>query len=286
MVPLAIGTQTAGSVIRPAAYCGVVGLKPSFGVIGRSGILRQAPSLDTVGVFANFVRDAALLADALSGFDPEDPASRPVPDPQLLQTAEGEPPLAPLFAFVAPPGWTSAEDQSRAAFAELVETLGAHCAEVSLPAIFSEADLHRERVQYAELAHSYASYERHGLDQLSDGLRRVLVEGKSITATDYFSAIEWQDIYNTVLEEIFTRFDVIVTPATQGPAPSGLASTGSPIFNGLWTFCGVPAMSLPLLASDEGLPIGVQLIGRRGNDGRLLRTARWLVQQLRQQQST
>ena len=133
MVALAIGTQTNGSVIRPASFCGVVGFKPSFGTIPRTGILPQAPSLDTVGVFARTVEDAALLADALAGHDPADSATRLVPPPRLLETARTDPPVTPAIAFVKGPAWNQADPETQEGFAELADSLGAACEEVVLP---------------------------------------------------------------------------------------------------------------------------------------------------------
>jgi Asp-tRNA(Asn)/Glu-tRNA(Gln) amidotransferase A subunit family amidase len=277
MVPLALGTQTAGSVIRPAAYCGVTGFKPSFGAIARTGILQQAPSLDTVGVFAHSPEDAALLAEVLYGHDEADAATAPMPAPRLLKTALSDPPVTPAIAFVPPPDWQAAGAETRNAFAELREVLGDLCDEVELPAPFAGSNRRREQVQLAEMSKSYYAYERRGRDRLSEKLIEALDEGKAVPARDYLAALDWQRLYNAMLDEIFNRFDVILTAAAPGPAPAGLESTGSPIFNGLWTFCGTPAVTLPLLAAGSGLPIGVQLIGRKHEDGRLLRTARWLV---------
>lgn len=282
MVPLAIGTQTAGSVIRPAAFCGVTGFKASYGAIPRTGILRQAPSLDTVGVFARTTEEAALIADALFGHDPADPATAPAPPPRLLDTALSEPPVTPAIAFVPPPGWEEfASDETRAGFAELCDALGDACDEVALPEAFAQQNRLREQVQLAELAKSLYTYESRGRDQLSQEMRNAFDAGKAILARDYLAALDWREIYNSALDAIFDRFDVIMTAAAPGPAPLVGEGTGNPIFNGLWTFCGTPAVSLPLLASSGGLPIGVQLVGRRGDDGRLLRTARWLVNHLR-----
>ncbi|HUG61501.1 MAG TPA: amidase family protein, partial [Methylomirabilota bacterium] len=125
MVPLAIGTQTNGSVIRPASFCGIVGFKPTHGVIPRTGILRQSPPLDTVGVFARTVEDAALLADALAGYDPGDTDTRLLPPPRLLDVATTEPPLTPTLAFVKTPAWDEAEESTKEGFVELAAALGA-----------------------------------------------------------------------------------------------------------------------------------------------------------------
>ena len=282
MVPLAIGTQTGGSVIRPAAFCGVVGFKPTFGAIPRCGVLSQSPSLDTVGVFAKGVEDAALVADALFGFHAGDRASQLLPAPRLADVAGSEPPVTPVLAFVRQPPWDSAHPDTHQAFAELVGLLGERCDDVDLPDAFATAIAQREIVNLAEMAKDYHAYERRGRDQLSDHMRAALDKGKAIPARDYLAARDWPAILNAALEAIFSRYDAIVTPAAPGPAPHGLQSTGSPAFNAIWTFCGTPAVTLPLLTAGNGMPMGVQLVGRRGEDGRLLRTARWLVRHLQE----
>ncbi|MEX0923413.1 MAG: amidase [Rhodovibrionaceae bacterium] len=276
MAPLALGTQTGGSVIRPAAFCGVVGFKPSFGAIPRRGILAQSPSLDTVGVFARDVEDAALLAETLYGHDPADPATRPAPPPRLLDTALSEPPVTPMFAFVRPPRWEDADPQTHMALREVTDALGENCFEAVLPTAFDEAAAIRERINYAEMAKCYYSYERRGREQLSEILLKAIDAGKAELARDYIAALDWPGVLNAGLEEIFERCDAILTPATLGPAP-GRETTGDGIFNGLWTLCGTPAVTLPLFEAEDGLPMGLQLVGRRGDDARLLRTARWLA---------
>jgi Asp-tRNA(Asn)/Glu-tRNA(Gln) amidotransferase A subunit family amidase len=278
--PLAIGTQTAGSVIRPAAFCGVVGFKPSFGAIPRTGILAQAPSLDTVGVFARSVPDAALLAEALYGHEPRDRASAPAPPPRLLELATARPPLPPVFAFVRPPGWDEADPDTRGALEELAAHLGEQCFEAALPPAFGEAATVRERINLAELAKCYHPYERRGRDALSEPLRAAIDAGKAIPARDYIAALDWPEVLNAALDAVFARCDAILAPAAPGPAPEGLGSTGSPVFNGLWTLCGVPCVTVPVLEASNGLPMGAQLVGRRGDDGRLLRAARWLMEHI------
>lgn len=276
MVPLAVGTQTGGSVIRPAAFCGTVGFKPSFGAIPRTGVLSQSPSLDTIGVFARNIEDAALLAEVLFGFDANDRATVLAPPPRLHATAMTAPPVRPTLAFLRPPGWDRADADTKAALEELVEALGERCFETALPGIFDEAAEIRERINLAEMAKSYYSYEKRGRDRLSEEMRGALDRGKDIPARDYISALDWPDVLYAGLDEIFERCDAILAPAALGPAPEGHASTGDAIFNGLWTLCGTPAVTVPILQSETGLPIGAQLIGRRGDDARLLRTARWL----------
>jgi Asp-tRNA(Asn)/Glu-tRNA(Gln) amidotransferase A subunit family amidase len=279
MVPLAIGTQTGGSIIRPASYCGVTGFKPTFGAIPRRGVLTQSPSLDTLGVFARTPADAALLADALFGHDPADPATAPTPFPRLLETARARPPLPPVFAFVRLPGWDAADAQLRDAFAELTDELGEQVFEAPLPNAFDEAAAQRERINFAEMARCYYRYGR-DRDQLGPETRAAIEKGEAILARDYLAALDWPKVLNGALDEILQRCDALLCPAATGPAPEGLGSTGSAIFNGVWTLCGLPAVTIPALTSLEGMPMGVQLVGRRGDDGRLLRTARWLQERL------
>jgi aspartyl-tRNA(Asn)/glutamyl-tRNA(Gln) amidotransferase subunit A len=279
MTPLAIGTQTGGSVIRPAAFCGVAGFKPSFGAIPRSGILRQSASLDTVGVFARDPADCAFLAEVLFGHDPADTATRPGPAPRLLETALSRPPVTPTLAFVEMPGWAEAESDTRDAFAELADMLGEQCWQTPLPAAYDDAAALRERVNLAEMAHAYHRYDRPDAP-LSPELRAALDAGRAISAKDYLAALDWQGVLRAGILEILERADAILCPAAPGPAPEGLHTTGSAIFNGLWTFLGLPAITLPLLQSQTGLPMGVQLVGRPGDDARLLRTAAWLETRL------
>ena len=276
MVPLAIGTQTGGSVIRPASYCGVTGFKPTFGAIPRRGVLTQSPSLDTVGVFAADPSGSALLAEVLFGHDPEDSATRLAPAPALHQQAMSTPPIAPVFGFVRPPGWEKADPQLHEAFDELVAALGDQAFELPLPPVFDTAADQRRLINFAEMAYHYYPYWRDAPDDLGPEVRMAIEEGNTVLARDYQSAKDLPKVLTGALEELLTRCDVILCPSATGPAPKGLDTTGNPIFNGLWTFCGNPCISLPLLTSREGLPIGVQLVGEHGNDGRLLRSAQWL----------
>lgn len=280
MLPLAIGSQTFGSVIRPASFCGTVGFKPSFGLVPRGGIRTLSPSLDTVGVFARTVADAALLVDALAGHDLADPDTRLVPPPRMLEVVLAKPPVTPAFAFVKTPSWEEAEAATREAFAELVAELGPVCTEVALPEVFLEWTGAHRKLMRAEMARHLEPYYRRGRDRLSEQLRIALEEGRGIAAVDYLEARDWRKALLQGLEQLFERYDAIITPSAPGEAPLGLASTGNPVFNGLWTLCGVPAASLPLLQGPSGLPLGVQLVGRFGEDARLLRTAHWLVKRI------
>lgn len=277
MVPLAIGTQTGGSVIRPASFCGVVGYKPSFGAIPRRGVLTQSPSLDTIGVFASDAAGAALLTEVLWGHDADDAATRPEPAPALLEATRTPPRLPPLFAFVRPPGWDKADPELHAAFEELTEALGERVFELPLPSVFDEAAERRKTVNYAEMAYHYYPYWRDGREVIGPITHEALAESIAVPARDYLAARDLPRVLNAALDEVFTRCDAILCPSATGPAPRSLEQTGDPIFNGLWTFCGTPCMSLPLLTAQNGLPMGVQIVGLRGNDARLMRAAQWLT---------
>ncbi|MBC7281353.1 amidase [Hoeflea sp.] len=280
MVPLAVGTQTGGSVIRPASFCGVTGFLPSAGSIARTGILAQSPTLDRVGVFARSVEDAAMLAEVLFGHDDADRLTAPAPHPRLLSLASTDAPVTPTFAFVRSPYWGQAEPSCQEAMEELADHLGEGCFEAELPAAFSEAAAVRSRIHLAEMVKCYHRFSRDGLDLLSSETREALEKGGKVLAHDYIAALDWPDYLYAALSEIFQRCDAIITPAATGPAPKGLDSTGNPIFSAIWTLCGTPVITLPLFETGEGMPMGVQLVGPRGGDARLLRTARWLVKHL------
>ncbi|TCD16486.1 amidase [Oricola cellulosilytica] len=280
MVPLAVATQTGGSIIRPAAFCGVVGFKPSFGAVSRRGVLNQSPSLDTVGVFARNIGDTAFLGDTLFGSDPSDPATRPSPPPKLLDHAKSDPPVRPTFAFVRTPFWEAADDDTQAAFDELTALLGNQCFEIELPPIFADSQRIRETINLAEMAKSYARYLKLGRDSLSPTILGAIESGRGICAPDYIAALDWPKVFNAGLNEIFERCDAIITPSAPGAAPLGLETTGDPVFNGLWTLCGTPTVTIPVFEAENGMPMGVQIVGPKGQDGRLLRTARWLFERI------
>lgn len=277
MVPLALGTQTNGSMIRPAAFCGVYGFKPTHGWVPRRGILKLSRTLDSVGVFGRSIEDIALMAEQLVGFDAADPDTRPRARPPLLATAMQVPPLTPKLALVKTPVWEElAEPGTRAAFAELQELLGADCVEYPLADSLRPAwDWHRTIMECEMAAHLTAEWER-GREQLSPQLQEQLARGRAATAFDYQQALARIPLLNAGFDELFERYDAILTPSAPGPAPL-LASTGNPAFCTLWSLCGMPACNLPLMTADNGLPLGVQLVGRRDGDARLLRTARWLA---------
>jgi Asp-tRNA(Asn)/Glu-tRNA(Gln) amidotransferase A subunit family amidase len=278
MIPLAIGSQTAGSVIRPASFCGVVGIKPSRGLVPLTGALALSEPLDTAGVFALHLEDAALLLDAIAGHDPSDPRTRAEPAPRLRVAARSDPPLPPSFAIVEGPTWDEASDDVRGLLAEVEASLGAQADRVPLPDVYANARPALMRIMKVGFARYLAPYAARG--GLSPVLSEAVAEGAGTLATDYLAALDWQAVLGSGLDRIFDRYDAIITPAAPGEAPAGVHATGSPAFNVLWTLVGTPAVTLPVARGSSGLPIGLQVVGRFGEDARLMRVARWLQRHL------
>jgi Asp-tRNA(Asn)/Glu-tRNA(Gln) amidotransferase A subunit family amidase len=281
MVPLALGSQTTGSTIRPAAYCGVYGLKATYGLIPRHGMFQLSRTLDHVGLFARAIEDLALLLEQVVGHDERDPDSRPRARVPYRAVAVEEPPLPPMLAFVKTARWHQVDADAREAFAELTAHLGDRVEEVELSEAADEALAWHEAISGAEMATNLAREWEKGRDRLSAALRARIERGRAVHAFDYLRALARIPELDAGLTELFEqRYDAILTPTASGTAPAGLESTGEPTFCALWTLCGMPALSVPLMQGANGLPLGVQLVGPRHGDARLLRTARWLVSQI------
>lgn len=276
MVPLAIGSQTNGSTIRPASYCGVVGFKPSYGSISRYRVLQQSLKLDQVGVFARDVQDAALIAEALMLYDARDPAMRARMAPNILELIKAGPIVPPRLAFVKTPAWDQADSDVQEGFTELVSFLGESIEELDLTHLLEDVYKWHKTIMEVDIAKSFQQDFNKSKDAMSPVLCEVIERGKSYLAMDYNEAVEHINALNTAMDEIMLDYDAILTPAATGEAPPGLESTGSPIFCTPWSFCGMPAITLPLLQGSNNMPIGVQLVSAKGDDARLLRTADWL----------
>jgi Asp-tRNA(Asn)/Glu-tRNA(Gln) amidotransferase A subunit family amidase len=281
MVPLALGSQTNGSTIRPAAYCGIIGYKPTHGLISRARVLALSRTLDHVGLFARSVEDIALLLEQLVGYDENDPDTQPRARVSYGALASEEPPLPPVLALVKTPMWERSEDNVKEGFVELVTDLGERVEDVELlPSAAAAWALH-QTIMSAEMALNLEREYVHHRERLSERLRNQIEAGRLVTALEYQRALSRIAPLNESFLELFQqRYDAIVTPAAPGPAPEGLDNTGDPAFCTLWTLCGMPAITLPLMQAKNGLPMGVQLVGPRGGDARLLRTARWLMDRL------
>jgi Asp-tRNA(Asn)/Glu-tRNA(Gln) amidotransferase A subunit family amidase len=281
MVPLALGSQTTGSTIRPASFCGVYGFKPTHGLIPRHGMFQLSRSLDHVGLFARTIEDVALLMEQLVGYDERDPDSRPRARIPYREVAAEEPPLPPMFGFVKTARWDQVDGDAKEAFAELIDHLGARVEELQLSPAAEEAFAWHDAISGPEIALNLRREWETGRDRLSASLQARIERGRAVPALDYLRARASIPELDASFTELFEqRYDAILTPAAAGTAPKGLESTGDPAFCMLWTLCGMPALSVPLMQGANGLPLGVQLVGPRHGDARLLRTARWLVAQV------
>lgn len=264
MAPLAIGTQTGGSVVRPASFCGIAGYKPTFGMLPTVGMKAFSWSLDTVGVFGAGVADAALFAAALSERDL-------VPDKSEIR--------APRIGLVKTHLWDEATGEMRAAVektAGLAADAGACVEEIHLAGEYAEAFAAHQIIQDFEACRALAfERDRHG-DILSPLLRDTLDAGRAIDPETYDAAKRTARMARAGLGEIFDRVDILLTPSAPGAAPEGLGTTGSSIFNRLWTLMGTPCVNVPGIDNDRGLPLGMQIVGPAGHDRSTLAAAIWL----------
>jgi Asp-tRNA(Asn)/Glu-tRNA(Gln) amidotransferase A subunit family amidase len=277
MVPIALGSQTNGSIIRPAAFCGVFAMKPSHGLVSRAGVLPLSRTLDHVGPFARSIEDIALALDAIAGFDPDDPDTRPRGGRNFLETAREKFGLDPRLAFVKTPMWDKADADTREAFEDLAKELGNACFSYDLPQQYASAWSAHRAIMATEMAHNLGKLTDPGGEKVSKQFRDLIAEGRKVGATDYLAAIAQGRAMREAVEELFQQeCTAIITPAARGVAPKGEA-TGDPVFCTLWTLLGFPAITLPLLTGEDDMPLGVQLVGAAGDDARLLRTAQWLV---------
>ena len=263
MVPLAVGTQTGGSMIRPAAFCGVVGLKPSFGSINRTGVKPVSDSLDTLGIFANTVEDAALALTLLSG--------RRTPDFAAKVSV-------PRIGFVRTSRWKDADDATHAALeaaASRLSAAGADVKDAALPpaaeALFDAQGL----IMNFEAARALAWEQAHHRDAISAALRKRLDEGWAVSREQYDGALRTARDAQLQFADLMRGFDLLLTPSAKGEAPQGLASTGDALFNRVWTMLGVPCITLPWGRGPNRLPLGAQFVSSFGEDNALLARAQW-----------
>jgi Asp-tRNA(Asn)/Glu-tRNA(Gln) amidotransferase A subunit family amidase len=257
MIPAALGSQTAGSVIRPASYCGVIGFKPTLGAVPLEGVHPLAPSLDTLGFFVRALDDVPLLMSVLSG------------SPMAIR------PGRPRFGFCRTEAWPHASPQTQRAVEEAAKAVGAR--EIELGSAFAGLIDAQIAIMGAEAADALREKAE---ESLSPKLREFLREGRKVTPDRLQAAREQAERCRRELEVAFENLDALLTPAAAGEAPEGLGATGDPIFCRIWTLLGVPCLSLPILRGPSGLPIGLQIVGRRGRDGELVAAAASVEQRL------
>jgi amidase len=273
MAPLAFGTQTAGSILRPAAYCGVVGYKPTFGTITRAGVKALADSLDTVGVMARDIADAAFFAGVVAGR----PALRHIAAPTAV----------PHFGLYRTPMWDQAEASTAAALeaaCAAIERRGAAVTEIAVPAEHRALNAAHDAIMGFELAAALAYERTRHAAELSPRLGQLLDAGMAVTVETYDAAVAETALARARLDYFFGTCDAVLVPAAPGEAPPGLGYTGDPVFNRMWTLLGVPCVTLPVLWAQNGLPIGVQVIGRIGDDAGLMSAAMFLERALAEDQ--
>ncbi|PCJ07935.1 MAG: glutamyl-tRNA amidotransferase [Rhodobacteraceae bacterium] len=280
-VPLAIGTQTNGSVIRPASFCGIYGFKPTRGVISRRGVLQTSASLDQVGGFARTLEDVALLSDVIGSYDPNDPLSFARPRPQMACGARAEVPVQPDIAWFDLPFNSRLDEDAREGLDAVISQLGGRVER------FAPAPQMTDLVAVQAIIHEYeinlhlASVFENHWDRISQTLQPVIERARKISPAQYEDALEVKRSCEASFAKHFTDFDAILAPSATGEAPLLTTnSTGDPVFCTLWTLAGLPTISLPLLVGENNLPVGVQLIGGLEEDDRLLRTAAWMQTKL------
>ncbi|MFS2222353.1 amidase [Pantoea sp. B65] len=266
MAQVAYGTQTSGSIIRPASYCGVVGYKPSFGTINSTGAKVLSHSLDTIGVITRNLRDAGFASAVL--------ASQPA-----LNIADAS--YKPRIALFRSSNWAQAGAESHAALefaATRLATAGASVAEVATPQHFSELFAMHDAVMGWEVTHALAFEHRRA--EISEVTRRFLDFKAGSTLAQYQQAMAKIGQWRASMQALMDGYDLFLTLAAPGEAPEGLASTGDPAFNQVWTLLHTPCITLPAWRGPQGLPVGIQLVGRIGEDARLLQCAAWIEDHL------
>ncbi len=279
IVPLALGTQTLGSVIRPAAFNGVVGLKPSFGAIPRTGVHPLSPSLDHVGFFARRVDDVALALSLLAGASDSDPHGRPVPGFEVDIDKGLEPLGKPRLGVVRFEKWSRAEPAQQRAFEAAIAALrdaGAVLDEPDLSAFDHANWATINTILASEGAAIFADLVARNPDRTSDPLKSLVGTGKAISATDYLAAKALQNQLRHALTRDLSAYDALLTLPAFGEAPAGLHYTGDAEYCAPWTLIGAPAVTIPVGFGDNGLPLGLQIVGEYRNDLRTLRVAKWI----------
>jgi Asp-tRNA(Asn)/Glu-tRNA(Gln) amidotransferase A subunit family amidase len=281
MAPLAIGSQTNGSVIRPASYCGVVGYKPTKGLISRHLVLQISRALDQVGIFSNSIEDAALISEQIIGHDKQDPDTSLNPRPKLLEASRQKPPMEPLLAFIKLPFMDKLDKDVMEGFGEVRDELKGQVEEVELPEGFAKIPDWHKIIMESDMARSFSEEYKKSKNKLSDKIIEAIERGMKYTSVEYNDALAKIDVANTYFKQFFHDYDAIITPSATGEAPKDLKSTGDPIFCTVWTYCGMPSISLPLLQGKNGLPVGVQLVSSLFDDERLFRNASWLTRKIK-----
>jgi len=229
MVPLAIGSQTNGSVIRPASYCGVIGYKPTKGLISRHLVLQISRALDQVGIFSNSIEDAALISEQIIGHDKQDPDTSLNPRPKLLAASRQKPPMEPLLAYIKLPFMDKLDEDAMEGFNEVKDELKGQINEIELPAGFDGIPDWHKIIMESDMARSFSEEYKKSKNKLSDKIVEAIERGMKYSSVEYNEAFSKIEVANTYFKQFFHDYDAILTPSANGEAPKGLESTGDPI---------------------------------------------------------
>ena len=276
MAHLSIGSQTGGSIIRPASYCGVVGYKPSYGLISRNGVLKVSDKLDTMGVFGKTVKDVALLAKTLIKKDLYDSSTIHFSADKMLEVCDEGPAFEPKFIFYKTNKWKNINKKSQQAFEFVIKNFKKNIEIFDTPSYFEDIPKYHQIIHEVDMANNMQVYYKKDKTKLSKELRDAISRGLKYSGKEYADAIDFMKQSYESYKEVFEDYHGIITPSSSGVADKGLKSTGSADFQKVWTYLGLPAISLPLLTGENDLPLGLQLVGDKLDDLRFLGTANWL----------
>ena len=276
MAHLSIGSQTGGSIIRPASYCGVVGYKPSYGLISRNGVLKVSDKLDTMGVFGKTVKDVALLAKILIKKDLYDASTIYFSADKMLEVCDEGPAFEPKFIFYKTDKWKNINKKSQQAFEFVIKNFKKNIEIFDTPSYFEDIPKYHQIIHEVDMANNMQVYYKKDKTKLSKELRDAILRGMKYSGKEYADAIDFMKQSYESYKEVFEDYHGIITPSSSGIADKGLKSTGSADFQKVWTYLGLPAISLPLLTGENDLPLGLQLVGDKLDDLRFVGTANWL----------
>ena len=276
MAPASVGSQTGGSIIRPASYCGVVGYKPSYGLISRNGVLRTSYSLDHIGMFGRKVEDVAILAKVLIKKDKFDPATIHYSTENILNETKKGPLFEPKFIFYKTDHWKIIDKKSKESFEYFIKSFKKNIEIFDTPSYFKDIHKYHQIIHETDLANNFSVYFKKFKKKLSKYMQDAITRGNKYSAKEYAEAIDFMKRSYESYQEVFEDYHGVLSPSSPGVAPKGLKSTGTAEFNKVWSYLGTPCISLPLLEGENNLPLGVQLIGDKYDDHRFLGVAKWL----------
>ena len=277
MAPVSIGSQTNGSVIRPASYCGVYGYKPSYGLISRQGVLKQSNILDQVGIFARSIKDIALISTVLIKKDLHDTSTIYYSSNDMIENASSVLQFDPEFVFYKTPRWENIDKESKKVFEKFINKNEKHIKVFDMPSYLNDIYHYHKIIHETDMAYHFEGYYKKFKKKLSKELTEAIERGLKYSSKDYTEALENREYFYNQFEELFHDYYGILSPCSQGVAPKDLSNTGSPEFCTIWTYFGMPSISLPIMTGSNNLPLGLQLVGQKLDDSRLMKIANWII---------